>query len=332
MTCSDKMPLPLLTICMPTYNRIRNLEKTLAVILPWCIGKDQVELAISDNGSSDGTGEYLMQVQKVYPQIRLRLNETNRGFSRNVLDCMSMATGEYIHFTADDDLPDADAFDHLVALLATGKPDAVISNYHIRYCRTDTFFQALPKESASFDRIEALLAYVGHHVTFMSTITFRRTVPDPGSFFKFEGLAFMHLAVLLDAMAGKRGTFLYDSIPLVVATDENAPNYCLVDLFSNLLIRCFEIRQDKLDIKELLPFFRSVALFLGGSGVSTRNWYGRDKVLRRLCGWRLFFDWRFVVNVLALQPMMRATPAWLRFGLARMVHRVGLHPIRSISP
>lgn len=90
-----------LSICIPTFNRIGLLKKCLsnldALNLPF-----EYELIISDNHSSDGTAEYLDELERVRVFKHLR-NSENIGGVNNVFQTLRAATGEYVLYLADDD-------------------------------------------------------------------------------------------------------------------------------------------------------------------------------------------------------------------------------------
>ena len=46
---------PLLTLAIPTYNRSAELQAMLVVLLPQLAGHDEIDLYVSDNGSTDET-------------------------------------------------------------------------------------------------------------------------------------------------------------------------------------------------------------------------------------------------------------------------------------
>ena len=92
---------PKLTIAIPTYNRLQKLKRTLAQVLTLSEGKP-VEVLVSDNGSTDGTREYLQSMSQA--GVRCYFNEENLGCDRNFLNCFDKANGEYVMLLGDDDL------------------------------------------------------------------------------------------------------------------------------------------------------------------------------------------------------------------------------------
>ena len=73
---------PLLSICIPTYNRAEFLKDALDSILRQINenNKDKVEICISDNASEDNTEELVEEYQKKSPiPIIYHKNEKNMG-------------------------------------------------------------------------------------------------------------------------------------------------------------------------------------------------------------------------------------------------------------
>jgi glycosyltransferase involved in cell wall biosynthesis len=108
---------PILSICIPTYNRGLFLENCLESI--WkSLGKPdaRVEICVSDNASTDNTKEVVSQVQGRMPVVSHR-NEVNVGMAQNFLQVVSMASGEYVWLIGDDDLLMPNAISNLLILL-----------------------------------------------------------------------------------------------------------------------------------------------------------------------------------------------------------------------
>jgi glycosyltransferase involved in cell wall biosynthesis len=109
---------PLLSICIPTYNRAALLEVCLASVLPQAAQFSRcVECVISDNASSDNTAEVIERYQRQYP-LRYSRNDTNIGIIGNITKVASeLAEGEYVWLLGDDDVMTAGAIERLVAIL-----------------------------------------------------------------------------------------------------------------------------------------------------------------------------------------------------------------------
>ena len=111
---------PLLSICVPTYNRSRFLRVMLQALLPQLAEfQDQVEVWIIDNASPDDTQDILRESEVLGPFHSVR-NEDNIGPVRNVLKgpC-ELATGKYVWILGDHNLMVPDALRRVVAILTT---------------------------------------------------------------------------------------------------------------------------------------------------------------------------------------------------------------------
>jgi abequosyltransferase len=80
---------PLLSICIPTYNRARCLAALLDSI--HAQKTDEVEIIVSDKASTDDT----RAIVKKYPDIIYGRSVKNLGFDANVLRAVSLASGKY---------------------------------------------------------------------------------------------------------------------------------------------------------------------------------------------------------------------------------------------
>lgn len=98
---------PLLSICIPTYNRAGHLKNCLDDIICQFADKkvqDLVEIVISDNASQDNTETLVKEYQNKHSNIKYFRNETNLGVDKNIINSVVKATGKYCWSIGDDDL------------------------------------------------------------------------------------------------------------------------------------------------------------------------------------------------------------------------------------
>ncbi|CAG0970587.1 partial heptose III glucuronosyltransferase, partial [Anaerolineae bacterium] len=94
---------PLLSICIPTYNRSRFLREALdSIIASASSCLPEVEVVVSDNASPDDTPAVMAEYQARYTWIRYYRNETNIG-EANFYHVAQLAKGEYVWIFGDDD-------------------------------------------------------------------------------------------------------------------------------------------------------------------------------------------------------------------------------------
>jgi len=95
---------PLLSICIPTYNRQKHLKTCLdRIVSQDGFDVNTIEIVISDNASPDGTKTLVQEYQKKYTNIKYFRNEENIWANLNLFKAVEHATGEYIRFMWDDD-------------------------------------------------------------------------------------------------------------------------------------------------------------------------------------------------------------------------------------
>lgn len=112
-----------LSVAIPTYNRAACLRCLLDNIIPQVLKfRDEIEICISDNGSSDNTKEVAMAFQEKYPDlIKYRENEKNLGYDINFLKVVSMAEGEFVWTCSDDDLPVKNGVKNVIEFIKENK-------------------------------------------------------------------------------------------------------------------------------------------------------------------------------------------------------------------
>ncbi len=113
----DPETMPEVSVCLITWNRLRMLSEGLESLLATAHG-DNYEVIVWNNGSDDGTKEYLDDIAARHPQVRPIHNPDNVGLNAVALS-VALARGYYI-VELDDDVvrfPD----DWLAKMLAAFK-------------------------------------------------------------------------------------------------------------------------------------------------------------------------------------------------------------------
>jgi glycosyltransferase involved in cell wall biosynthesis len=113
---------PVLSLCIPTYNRSDKLARLLNGIkdnVECAAGK--IEVCISDNASTDGTNEFLKELSPRKYISAIRQSE-NLGFDKNYAAVFSMAKGNYVWILGDDDIIVENGLEKLLQLLQDESP------------------------------------------------------------------------------------------------------------------------------------------------------------------------------------------------------------------
>lgn len=94
---------PILSICIPTFNRACNLKRSLDAYVNCSSFNDEVEIIISDNASTDETQVIGEDYSSRYSNIKYFRNETNVKDSNFCL-ALDRATGVYVKLQNDNSL------------------------------------------------------------------------------------------------------------------------------------------------------------------------------------------------------------------------------------
>lgn len=129
---------PLVTVYMPTYNRVELLQRAVESVLKQ--DYRNIELIVVDDRSTDGTPEYLAKMAKEDPRFKYFINEKNSGACVSRNKAIFAANGEFITGLDDDDyfLPN-----RISSFLRTwnSKSDSCIALYsHVYIQKSDTKF------------------------------------------------------------------------------------------------------------------------------------------------------------------------------------------------
>ena len=117
MTITQNNISPILSICIPTFNRARcldNLLKNLQQIVSE--HGSSIEICISNNHSTDGTAEVIKRWHSSLA-LRVTTQTKNIGSTRNFIAVSGMAMGKWIMLIGDDDELNIDNFRKLVTIL-----------------------------------------------------------------------------------------------------------------------------------------------------------------------------------------------------------------------
>lgn len=122
---------PLLSICIPSYNRgdkaLVSIKKILAMNFDY-----EVELVLSNNGSDNQTkGEYLELSQIEDSRFIYHEFESNRGYLVNSCKVADLARGEFFMLLSDEDtIYESGLYQILNLIMKKGKSLAVIKTLH----------------------------------------------------------------------------------------------------------------------------------------------------------------------------------------------------------
>ena len=122
-----------LSIVMPCYNEIHTIETIVDQVLSVPLNVDR-ELVIVDDGSSDGTRDYLLTLEEC-EDVTVILHETNKGKGAALRTGFEHATGDIIIIQDADLEYDPNEYPRLLKPILDGKADVV---YGSRFVGSDS--------------------------------------------------------------------------------------------------------------------------------------------------------------------------------------------------
>jgi glycosyltransferase involved in cell wall biosynthesis len=210
---------PLVSVGLFVYNGESFIEETLRSILNQTY--TDFELIISDNASTDRTGEIARAYAKRDNRIRYYRSEKNMGAGWNVQRVYELATGEYFKQAAADDLLEPDFLRRCVEILENN-PDCVVAYANTKEVdENGTFIKNynFPAKADSNDPVvrfrEMLLVldwcYQIFGVMRMSAL---RRIPPQGSYVNGDGVLLARMSLL--------GRFCEIPEPLFISRQHNS--------------------------------------------------------------------------------------------------------------
>lgn len=211
-------PPALISVCIPSYNRVRVLRELLESILTQDF--DRYEVVVCEDASPDRLE--IRRVIETLPQawrgrVRYFENETNLGYDGNVRNVLARAAGEYCLLMGNDDLMCAGALKTVAKGLETHADVGVVLrtyasfdsspaviNQVFRYFAGKRIFEPGASTIATFfRRCVVLPGLVVHRATAV-----RHATPD------FDGTLLYQLYLVGRILAEKRGLFLPEILTL----------------------------------------------------------------------------------------------------------------------
>jgi len=97
---------PFFSVIIPTYNQVETLEQTIAGLCNQTYPKEKFEIIVVDDGSQDGTLEYLENIARFGELIYISQQNVGPGSARNI--GAKKARGEILAFIDHDCIPKRD--------------------------------------------------------------------------------------------------------------------------------------------------------------------------------------------------------------------------------
>lgn len=288
---------PILSICIPTYNRLSYLKNLLELLLPQILSK-KIEICISDNNSSDGTRDFLHSLVNNYAFIKCVIQSNNLTIDDNMYAVIAMATGHYIYPIGDDDLIVEGGVDLLIAEAVNGGDLVVLNGWH-----TDASLNKLrehiapPVAGSTFIRPDWAFVELWDKLHFGSFMASRDCFLE-GNFKRYFGTSHAYGGAVWDALAIKYGNgncivrCIKQPIVLLRGADKTWKNNEAQILFSEIpyflnQVGCHSIYKIPLEFIKIKYISRITSLYFliylrAGGQINAHNLIGYVEYCSRL--------------------------------------------------
>ena len=252
---------PLISICIPTFNRANELEKCLSSIYSQ-IGNDSLfEVFISNNDSQDNTEEVINKYERLYNNITYNKNKINIGGDKNIAVTIEKSKGKYMILHGDDDYFKPNTIYQLMNIINNNPKNSL---YFINMLSNEN------KVKLCYG-INEFLECASIGAGFISSIIIARTeyekIEEP---FKFIDTCFNQIYLQFSILLNNPNFVLINS-PFFdyEGNDPNGYNFGkvfiksyldILDYFKNYGLKEENIKKDKLKILEstIIPWYKGI--------------------------------------------------------------------------
>lgn len=226
---------PILSICIPTFDRYEYLDYLLSNILEQT-GPDSetVQVVVSDNFSQDSTWSVVDKYQQKSLNLKYSRNYKNIGFTHNLNTVIANASAKFCWLMGDDDALRPGVIPYITEALKIYNPDVVIANRVVCNLKLEILYadNFLPNQERSrvfdFGNRGDIVEYFSNirntmgMFNFISSILVKKDcwlrAPEiPG----YSNSLFPHVFKVVDILRNQQGRLLYLPEAIVLARTEN---------------------------------------------------------------------------------------------------------------
>ncbi len=189
---------PILSICIPTYNRAEYLKECLSR-LSFLFSDDRVEIVISDNASSDATSGVVNAYRHLGDITYIR-QDKNIGPDRNFETVLKGGSGKYRWLLGDSTFITKHSVDLFFQVIAEQDYDYIV-------CGGLERTVGLPKKI--YTEPNNLLAEIGWHMTWLSCLIYNERKLPVLSFERYYGSMFVQTGIVFEEFAKKESTLCF---------------------------------------------------------------------------------------------------------------------------
>jgi abequosyltransferase len=209
------MSTKLISVCIPSFNRPRELGRLLDSI---DCRPESIEIVISEDCAprqKDVRNKVSKYTSECEYEVRYFENEVNLGFDGNLRRLVSLAEGKYVLFMGDDDLFVPGMLDQYINFLASKSPAYVLRSYLTVHANGHTEeFRYLP-QTKRLDQGEETVAWLFKRSVTICGFTIDRPLAQRASTSDLDGTLLYQVYLMSEACLAHESYFC--GIPFVHA-------------------------------------------------------------------------------------------------------------------
>ena len=279
--------MKLLTVTIPSYNAEDYMENAVKSLLG---SRDDVEIIIVDDGSTDRTGAIGDALEEKYPDVIRCIHQENGGHGEAVNAGLRNATGLYFKVVDSDDWVDLDAYKEILGELEKIVRDAlavdlVISNYvyekqGAKRKKVINYRHAFPqKEVFTWEKVKRLKR--SQNILMHSVIYRTQLLKDCGlelpkhtfyvdNIFVFNPLPYVKKLYYVDVnfyryFIGREDQSVNEKVMIGRIDQQIKVNKIMVDSFNYRKISNYKLRKYMMNYLQLITIISSVLLIKSGT-------------------------------------------------------------------
>jgi glycosyltransferase involved in cell wall biosynthesis len=204
----------LLTIGIPTYNGERYLAETINSCISQIKNIDlrSIEIIISDNASTDSTGDISKKIVEAYPDlVKYYRNEINIGFDKNVIEIFKKGNGKYVHVLGDDDFYCENRLDEILTFLKINNNLSIIllNIIYLNITNNNLFGEFVIDSDVWFNNRDDFFKFTKWRTAPISTLIMNRSEFNSCDLSFYYGNQWIHLGAIIEILSlGGKSCFL----------------------------------------------------------------------------------------------------------------------------
>lgn len=281
---------PILSLCIPIYNRLKYLERQLArFVEDKDLFGDQIQLIISDNCSTDDLQSCCKKYQQQGLKLQYHRNDTNLGADGNFDWCFHHAIGKYVWLLGSDDIPVKGLLPEVVEYLSSND----YGLFHLSQRRMD-------QDLTIYNDSGEMAVAVNYWITFMSANIIRTESLKSVVLSEYKNSFMIQVPAYLNACcSNKRNAILY--MPQVFEKETDVANNGGYNLFLVFVVNLYGIYESFVK-KGLLPLWAFDKMIKIEYRDFLLGFIIRQLILRRKRNFSTVGGWQILWKYYGLKP------------------------------